>query len=160
MTKSEQPLVRDLMTAEPRTCRSHDSGEHCARLMWEHACGAIVVLDDGGTPVSMITDRDLCMAAWTQGKKLAEIVVGSAMSERLLTTRQGETVASAEAKMRRYGVRRLVVLDARGGLVGVLSFDDVARRANVGPIGIHDHALSAEVIASTVSALAHAMKDA
>ena len=160
MPKNDRPLVRDLMSSEPRTCQPHDSLEHCARLMWEHQCGAVVVVDDGRAPVSIITDRDICMAAWTQGKRLSEIVVCSAMSDRLLMARQDDTVASAEAKMRRYAVRRLVVVDARGALVGVLSFGDVARHASIGPIGLHDHPLSAEVVASTISALSHATKSA
>ena len=158
--KNESPLVRDLMSTEPKTCRPHDSLEHCARLMWEHPCGAIIVVDDGGAAVSILTDRDVCMAAWTQGKRLAELAVSSAMSDRLISVRQGDTVASAEAKMRRYCVRRLVVVDTRGALVGILSFDDVARRVSVGPIGPHDHPLSVEVVASTVAALAHAVKHA
>ena len=35
--------------------------------MWERDCGAVPFLDQEGCVVAMLTDRDLCMAAMTQG---------------------------------------------------------------------------------------------
>ena len=128
--------------------------------MWEHPCGAIVVIDEVGCPMAIVTDRDLLMAAWTQGKRLADVMVCSAMSASLRSIGDGDTVSSAEGEMRRFGVRRLAVVNGRGALVGLLSFDDVARHANVGPIGVQDLAFSAAVVATTTSALAHTGKNA
>ena len=124
--------IGDLMTKDVATCRASDSVSQCAQLMWDRACGAVVVVDGENHPVSMITDRDICMAGYIQGKPLVEIIVSSAMSQRLLTITATETVAAAEAIMRRHDVRRLPVIDGSGVLVGVFSQADIAKRGNVG----------------------------
>ncbi len=54
--------VGDLMTRDVKTCRSHDSLDRAARIMWDHDCGCVPVVDANGKAVGMITDRDVCMA--------------------------------------------------------------------------------------------------
>jgi CBS domain-containing protein len=105
--------------------------------------------------VSIITDRDICMAAYLQGRPLSEIPAASAMSRRLVTIRETATVSVAEAAMRRHGVRRLLVVDAAGRLVGLLSIDDILKRAGDGPVRSTDP-FSGEAIAATVAALGYA----
>ena len=48
-------------------CAASDSINDAARIMWERDCGCVPVVDDGGNVIGMITDRDICMAADTQG---------------------------------------------------------------------------------------------
>jgi CBS domain-containing protein len=95
--------------------------------MWERDCGAVPVLDQEGSVVAMLTDRDLCMAAMTQGKALSEIRVSSAMSRSLWACRPDDDLSQAEALMRTRKVRRLPVVDAEGRLLGILSLSDLAR---------------------------------
>jgi CBS domain-containing protein len=147
--------VSELMNADVTPCRPHDTVDSCARIMWERVCGCVPVVDDEGRPISIITDRDICMAAWIQGKPLSQIEVASAMSRRLLIVGAREPIAVAEAIMRRHFVRRLLVVDAEGRLVGVLSIDDLARHGDVGPI-LGREPLSSDVIAGTVAALGYA----
>ena len=64
----QQPSrVRDVMTREPRTCRPSDTLNLAAQHMWEGDCGVLPVTDDEGKPIGMLTDRDICMAAYTRG---------------------------------------------------------------------------------------------
>lgn len=63
-----------------------------------------------------------------------------------------DKVSTAEAIMRRNGVRRLPIVDETGRLTGLLSIDDIARRGHIGP-NIDRDPLSPETIALTVSAL-------
>src|SRR5262245_6101900 len=62
--------VREIMSTDLETCRADDTLDRAARLMWEHDCGVVPVVDHEGTAVGMITDRDICMAAYTQGRPL------------------------------------------------------------------------------------------
>ena len=139
--------VEDLMTTEVGSCRSFDTGDRSATIMWERDCGAVPVVDQEGRVVAMVTDRDLCMAALTQGRTLSEIHVSSAMSRRLWSCRPQDDVKEAEKVMRAYQVRRLPVIDAEGKLLGVLSISDLARvavspakgaRAKKKPVGAAD----------------------
>jgi CBS domain-containing protein len=45
--------------------------------MWERDCGVVPVVDASGQLVGMLTDRDVCMAAYTRGQPLAAMSVRS-----------------------------------------------------------------------------------
>ena len=126
--------IEDLMTTDVGACRPFDSVDRSAKLMWERDCGAVPVVDQEGRVIAMLTDRDICMAALTQGRALGEIHVSSAMSRRLWSCRPKDDVKEAETVMRAHQVRRLPVVDAEGKLVGLLSISDLARVA-VSPKG-------------------------
>ena len=121
--------VEDLMTTDVGACRPFDSVDRSAKIMWERDCGAVPVVDQEGRVIAMLTDRDICMAALTQGRRLGEIHVSSAMSRRLWSCRPKDDLKEAEKVMRAHQVRRLPVVDAERKLVGVLSISDLARAA-------------------------------
>ena len=58
------------MTRDVKTCTIHDSLNGAARIMWDHDCGCAPVVDAHGKLVGIVTDRDICMAAYTQGVPL------------------------------------------------------------------------------------------
>ena len=72
--------VEQLMTMNPSSCHPEDTMQQAARIFWEHDCGCAPVTDHDAHVVGMITDRDVCMAAYTQGKPLTELSVASAMA--------------------------------------------------------------------------------
>jgi CBS domain-containing protein len=122
--------VEQLMTRNVESCGPHDSLDCAARLMWEHDCGVVPVVNgDGAQVVGMLTDRDVCMAAYTQGRPLREIPVSTAMSQRLCSCRATDNVAVALKVMETNQVRRLPVLDADDHLIGMLSLADLGREA-------------------------------
>lgn len=122
--------VEKLMTHPAITCRDTDDLATIAGLMWNHDCGVIVVVDnDGGHVVGMVTDRDICMAAYTQGKQLDAIPVMTAMATPVATCRPQDNLAVAEELMRSRQIRRVAVVDEAGRPVGVLSLNDLARDA-------------------------------
>jgi CBS domain-containing protein len=103
-----------------------------AQIMWEADCGCVPVVDDDGKPIAVVTDRDLCMAAYTRGQSLSSMSVSTAASRRLISVRQDAEIATAEHLMREYRVRRLPVVSSDGRLVGILSVNDLARRVQDG----------------------------
>jgi CBS domain-containing protein len=121
--------VSDLMTKEVKTCHQHDSLNRAAQLMWENDCGAIPVVDSDLKVIGMLTDRDICMAAYTQGVALAAASVGSAMSCDVCLCAAGDNITSAAELMRERQIRRLPVVDKEQKLVGILSMSDIAREA-------------------------------
>ena len=147
--------VQELMSAEVHTCTPNDTLERAARLMWDHDCGSAVVLDEERKPVGLITDRDVCMAAYTQGRRLSEIRVASAMSPRLFSCRCADSLEKAERIMADRQVRRLPVLDADGRLVGLLSLNDIARDLTR-PKGASARTATADGLARTLSSICQA----
>lgn len=123
-------LTRHIMSQPVAVCQLSDSLDQAARLMWEDDCGAVPVVDSAGRAVAMVTDRDICMAAYTQGKPLGQISVSSAMSKDLRACLPDDTLEQAEQLMMEYQLRRIPVLDDDGHPVGILSLNDLARAAN------------------------------
>jgi CBS domain-containing protein len=102
--------------------------------MWECDCGVVPVVDSEGAVCGIVTDRDLCMAAYIQGSRLAEIPVWSVMSRDVHACDAEADVREAERLMRECQIRRLPVIDNRGRLIGVLSLGDVAQAVSKGPV--------------------------
>jgi CBS domain-containing protein len=124
------PLVRDLMTADVATCGTDASLADAARIMWSRDCGFVpVTRGERGPLCGVVTDRDACMAAYTQGRPLAEIPVRTAMATDVVSVHEDEPLTLAHARMRERRVRRLPVVDDTQRVVGVLSINDVALHA-------------------------------
>jgi CBS domain-containing protein len=51
--------LRDLITRPPVTCRSAASAVEVARQFSGESIGSVVVVDDAGAPIGIVTDRDL-----------------------------------------------------------------------------------------------------
>jgi hypothetical protein len=79
----------------------------------------------------VVTDRDLLMASHLRGQRPSEIAIGSVMSRELHTCSPDDSVAAAERIMAAHQVRRLPVVED-DLVVGVLSFNDLARAAGAG----------------------------
>ena len=126
--------VSDIMTVGVRTCELDDSTSYAAQLMWESDCGAVVVTNHDGRAVAMITDRDVCMAAYTQGVSLSEIRVSTAASHELYAVHESDSIEVAEGIMIDHRVRRVPVLDRKGIPLGMLSMNDLARAAYRSPL--------------------------
>jgi CBS domain-containing protein len=119
--------VERLMSQPVKTCRTTETLNRAAQLMWENDCGCIPVVDEDGRAVGMVTDRDVCMSAYTQGGRLDALRVASAMARDLRSCHATDTIVEAESIMRAAQVRRLPVVDAAGRPIGLLSLNDIAR---------------------------------
>jgi CBS domain-containing protein len=121
--------VFEVMTRRVYSCRPGDTLADAAAVMWEHDVGCVPVVASDGAVVGMLTDRDICMAAYTRGARLAELDVAAVMSRRLCACAPEQSVAQVEELMRLDRVRRTPVVDPQGRLVGILTLADLAREA-------------------------------
>ena len=126
--------VRHLMTSNVYTCASDDTLTDAARIMWDKDCGCLPVVDSGRRPIAMITDRDVCMAAFTQGVPLHAARVSSAMSKSVVTIARDRTLSELEQLLRERQLRRVPVVDEQGRLVGIATLADLAQHANSGKL--------------------------
>lgn len=151
VVSSEAKVVSDIMTRQVHHCRTSDALDRVAGVMWNHGCGSVPVVGDGGRTSGMVTDRDICMAAYTRGEPLREIPVTVAAARSAHSVRPDTLIGVAEAVMRMHRVRRLPVLDIGGNLVGFLSLSDIVRNARA-PIEEND-ALGFGKIAATLESV-------
>ena len=126
--------VESVMTRDPKTCTTSDTLHRAANLMWETDCGVMPVLDEAGLLRGIVTDRDVCMAVYTQGKPAHEITVESVMSKLLFTLAPTDSVATAAQLFKERQVRRAPVVNGIGSLVGILSISDIVHASASGKL--------------------------
>jgi CBS domain-containing protein len=126
-SKPSTARVHELMQAGVANCRPYETLNTAGRLMWDNDVGFVVVVDEQMRPLSVLTDRDMAMAAYTQGANLSNIGVRSCMSQRLVTVFADASGSDALRLMQENKVRRLPVVDNTGKLVGVLGLADLTR---------------------------------
>jgi len=126
--------VSQLMSKTVQTCRTTDALDRAAQLMWNHDIGCVPVIDEFGRAAGVITDRDICMAAYTRGTGLQGVPVTTAMSSHVISCKPSTDVSAAGALMQQSQIRRLPVLDEDGQLVGMISLGDITRAAQQGRV--------------------------
>ncbi len=119
--------VEEIMRREVKVCTASDTLNRAAHLMWENDCGCVPVVEGDFRVVGMLTDRDICMAAYIRGATLHHLQASSAMSRDLTACQPEDDLLKAQQIMREHRVRRLPLMDATGKLVGIISLTDVAR---------------------------------
>ena len=121
--------VGEVMTRNVKTCAPGDTLHLAAKIMWENDCGCVPIVNRESKLTGILTDRDICMAAYTQGMTLSMVNVESAMASTVVSCNPQDELEDAQKLMRRHRVRRLPVVDAGGKIVGLLSLSDIAREA-------------------------------
>ena len=119
--------VRDSMTYDPCTCGLDASLQRAAELLWEHDCGGLPVVDAAGKAVAMLTNRDICMAALTQGQPLTAIAVRTGASRDLVSVHAEDSLDHAESLMRVHQLHRIPVVDDDGKPIGMLTVNNLVR---------------------------------
>jgi CBS domain-containing protein len=117
-------MVRDAMTANPRTATPAQSLAEAAQIMQSEDVGSVPVVEDGRL-VGVLTDRDIAIRAVAESVDVQTLNVGDVASREPVTVEPGQDLDEALALMARHQVRRLPVVDD-GQLVGILAQADVA----------------------------------
>lgn len=121
--------TEEIMSSPVFTCHTQETLNVAAHVMWEHDCGAIPIVNDKGKLVGMLTDRDICMAAYTQGRPLDEIPIHLAMAKHVQSVRREQPVAEVEELMASQQLRRIPVVDPAGIPIGIVTVNDLTREA-------------------------------
>jgi len=114
-------MVRDPVMVDPDTpCRQ------LSRLMRKSSIGSVIVVKDG-FPVGVVTERDLVHRVLAEGRDPDKCVADQVCSKPVVAISVLADVDMAVDMMNEYGIRRLVVVDGKDKLVGILTTDDIAK---------------------------------
>jgi CBS domain-containing protein len=128
--------TKERMVNPVSVCRPHDNLAEVAATMWEGRCGALPVVDADDRVISMITDRDICIALGTRNLRASEVHVEDVAAPRVFTCLETDDISLALRTMVSQDVRRLPVVNDEGKLVGVLSIDDFLLHTEPGKAGV------------------------
>lgn len=147
-TPTGQPLTgrrrperaADVMTPNPRTCSPFSTVLEAVMIFRDADCGAVPVLDTG-KPVGILTDRDVALAL-AEHPDLATRSVADIMTRGVVTVGPDATLDEVRDTCGREGIRRVLVVDAAGTLLGIIAWADISPFVSDSEVG--------EVVSSVV----------
>lgn len=102
--------------------------EDAARELDQRRVGSLVVVDENGAIAGVFSERDLVREIASVGcAALSETHVSHAMTRNVITAHPDETIDEGLARMTDRRVRHLPVVDASGGLIGIVSIGDLVK---------------------------------
>jgi CBS domain-containing protein len=118
------------MTPNPVCCTPETGLVDVARMMAEHDCGEIPVLDESGRPEGVVTDRDIACRAVAEGKDPKNMDARDVMSSPVITATPEDSIEDCCAQMEENQIRRMPVVDDRGACCGMIAQADIVKVAS------------------------------
>lgn len=123
--KAGELCIRNVATAT-----ADETVVDAARRMAEYRVGDLIIVEQRPhglpRPVGIITDRDLVVRVLARtDREPATTSIAEIMRPGLVTATEDEEVERVVSLMRDRAIRRIPIIDHRGGLQGILSLDDV-----------------------------------
>ena len=119
--------LTDFATTPVAVVEPDTSALMVAKIMRQHHVGALVVVDalDKTRPVGIVTDRDRVLELMAEGLDPAVFTAGDIMTVDLVTCTPNMDAMEAVQLMKKHRLRRLVMIDKKGQLVGIITMEDV-----------------------------------
>jgi CBS domain-containing protein len=120
--------VKDIMTSDPVYCTPDTNLEIVAKLMLEHDCGEIPIVDNEVDlkPIGVITDRDIVCRTVARGKNPLKILAKDSMTKPCVTITPETTIEECCRILEKKQIRRVPVVDEKGCCCGIISQADIA----------------------------------
>ncbi len=123
--KRKIPLkVEDIMSVPPVTAPEDVTVSDVARLMYDNKIGSVLIVDNQGKLIGIVTERDITHAC-AMGILGKETKAFAIMTENPITASPQMSIEEAFKKMKEANIRHLPVVDENGKPVGALSLRDV-----------------------------------
>jgi CBS domain-containing protein len=116
--------VEDVMSSPVVTIKETDTVLAASKLMKKSEIGCVVVVDKGGKPVGLMTERDVVRRVAALDLLPSKVQAAKSMTKPPATVDAGADVTEAAKKMRELKIRRLVVLQG-GKLRGIITSNDI-----------------------------------
>lgn len=100
--------------------------EQAAKELDQKRVGALVVLDDTGAILGVLSERDIIRETASGGAKALAKQAGAAMSRDVVTATPHETIDEGLARMTDRRIRHLPVVEG-GKLIGIVSIGDLVK---------------------------------
>ena len=117
--------VKEIMTKNVITVTKTTSADVCAKLMIENKIGSVIVLDEKGKTVGIITKENLIKHVLAKDADPKTVKAGKMMSSPLITAAPTLSIIQAMQSMFKDGIRHLVVTGSDGIVQGICTDTDI-----------------------------------
>ncbi|MGD0396694.1 MAG: CBS domain-containing protein [Nitrososphaerales archaeon] len=125
MTQQE-PTVADIMMKAVLAVDLDTNVRECSRAMAKRGVSCSVITQ-ANRAIGIVTERDLVSKVLADAFDPTKVYVKDIMSTPLITISPNASLTDAASQMAEYRVRRLVVVDRMGSMVGIITAGDIAR---------------------------------
>ena len=124
--------VKEIMTTDPTCCTPETSLQEVGRMMIDHDCGEIPIVENASTklPIGVITDRDIVCRTVAQGINPLHLTAGDCMSTPCVTVTPDLSLKECARILEENQIRRVPVIDASGSCCGIVALADIALQAS------------------------------
>jgi CBS domain-containing protein len=124
--------IRNIMRRGIETIKDSDSAQQAANKMKDRNVSSLVVVDENGKPLGIVSERDLVTKVCTGNESVNMIKNKEIMSSPLITIKPSSSLSEAADMMLQHNVRHLLVVDDSGNNhndapVGILTPLDFTR---------------------------------
>jgi len=126
--------ISELMNSPVLTCPTNTTVRQAAQAMSQRRVGSIIVVDESGGPLGVVTDTDMRSRVLAQGLS-AYTPVNQIMSSPVRTLSPRAFAFEAMLEMTRQGVHHMVVADGNR-LLGMVSDHDIKIITGSSPVGL------------------------
>ena len=122
--------IKDVMEHPVQSCGPDTNLQVIGKMMSEHDCGAVLVVDGSNRPIGIVTDRDIVMVAALKRKRLWDIPCSEATHNReVYTCKIDDDPFTVLKNMEQHRVRRMPVVNKNDELQGIITIDDLVHLA-------------------------------
>ena len=121
--------VRDIMSREVVSLTKDRSVYDAVSIMADKSISTIVI-EENKKPLGVITERDLVKKILAKQKELKKLKLSDIMTEHPKEIRPDVPILAAGNMMKTDKVRKLVVVDEKGEVIGLLSQTDIINSLN------------------------------
>ncbi len=123
--------ARELMTQHPAFCRPDAKLDEVARMMVQHDCGEIPVVEsrESMRPIGVVTDRDIVCRSIAQGRNPIEMTARDCMTAHPVIVTPETSLQDCSKLMQQHQLRRILVVTDQGQLCGIVAQADIAAQA-------------------------------
>ena len=123
--------IGEICVREVVVARRDTTVQEAAHLMRHHHVGNLLVVErnngSGSVPVGIVTDRDITISVVATRLDPAVFTLGDLLTGDLVAADEEQGIFETIQQMRQKGVRRMPVVNREGGLVGIVSLDDMVQ---------------------------------
>jgi CBS domain-containing protein len=129
--------VADIMTPNPTCCTPRSSMLEAARIMRDHDCGIVPIVEDETTMrlVGVITDRDIVVRLIAEGRNPLESSVSDCITRGVHTLHPNDSLRDCRQLMEGQHVRRIPIVDGSDRLIGIVAMADLAEEIEDDKLG-------------------------
>jgi CBS domain-containing protein len=121
--------LRDILQVKGNqvyTVRPDQTVQDAVGILMQHRVGALLVVDEQGSGVGLISERDILRECLHRSDQLGRIPVREAMTRDVIIGLPDDAIGHAMSLMTNNRVRHLPVMDG-GALAGLVSIGDVVK---------------------------------